>query len=160
MQGFISVRSIPTCVGKPRPLLHMIVARRVYPHVCGETKLLNPMDGQKEGLSPRVWGNPFRATALWRCHRSIPTCVGKPRPCPSGPTSNTVYPHVCGETIELFIVEHSLVGLSPRVWGNHIPPFRPPCPPRSIPTCVGKPWRHPSWYRPAAVYPHVCGETE
>ena len=48
-----------------------------------------------------------------------------------------VYPHVCGVTAVTGFTAATVMGLSPRVWGN------PQCPSidgqqsRSIPTCVG-----------------------
>jgi len=70
-----------------------------------------------------------------------------------------VYPRVCGGTEDTARTRHHVVGLSPRVRGNHRPQSPPSPAMRSIPACAGEPcWSRPGWCsRP--VYPRVCGGT-
>ena len=53
-------RSIPTGVGEPRQAKRDILSPRVYPHRCGGTDLSAFQCGVEQGLSPQVWGNPYR----------------------------------------------------------------------------------------------------
>ena len=70
--------SIPACAGEPEGNLAAATAVRVYPRVCGGTSLHADYQTQRQGLSPRVRGNPWR----WFSHRpdvgSIPACAGEP----------------------------------------------------------------------------------
>ena len=54
------VGSIPACAGEPLTYGFKTTARRVYPRVCGGTKLRIAMGRLTNGLSPRVRGNPSR----------------------------------------------------------------------------------------------------
>ena len=70
------------------------------------------------GLSPRVRGNPTLATCRAGVQRSIPACAGEPTAWSITCALETVYPRVCGGTIDLIRATGDTVGLSPRVRGN------------------------------------------
>ena len=91
---------------------------RVYPHVCGATNEAFDGHGTCLGLSPRVWGNQDLEVVRGGAYRSIPTCVGQPRPPEYRRPVATVYPHVCGATFRAPPEGQKVFGLSPRVWGN------------------------------------------
>ena len=107
------------------------------------------------GLSPRV--------GLTRtCHRavgSIPACAGEPVENIIMASAITVYPRVCGGTESLERDEGRILGLSPRVRGNHPALGLRDAMRRSIPACAGEPesWRRVGDRR--RVYPRVCGGT-
>ena len=149
--------SIPTCVGASGP--DQAGARRagVYPHVCGGIPSRTLTALFSYGLSPRVWGHREGGEREAIMPRSIPTCVGASGGKIGARRVSRVYPHVCGGIFNCIIVEATLQGLSPRVWGHR---SRARClhhPLGSIPTCVGASASvHPSTC-PARVYPHVCG---
>ena len=90
--------SIPTCVGQPVCGAGLPTGPWVYPHVCGATVFGQHMEGDKGGLSPRVWGNRREKISGTGIFGSIPTCVGQPRKYFSTVLTFTVYPHVCGAT--------------------------------------------------------------
>ena len=71
-------RPIPTCVGQPIPAACANDMVTAYPHVCGATRGCPRRRRRVGGLSPRVWGNPHRATFFSNWIRPIPTCVGQP----------------------------------------------------------------------------------
>ena len=71
----------------------------------------------------------------------------------------TVYPRVCGGTIERPLSVRRSSGLSPRVRGNRRSSPRTKRPPRSIPACAGEPAAAESATSRAEVYPRVCGGT-
>ena len=148
--------SIPTCVGQPRRARRKWSELEVYPHVCGAARSVNVHGSKIPGLSPRVWGSHVLPSVKSGRPWSIPTCVGQPITFyPSSPPF-TVYPHVCGAA-GFGYTTLLAYGLSPRVWGSQSSAKSTDKWKRSIPTCVGQPFRpHPPRHR-RAVYPHVCG---
>ena len=114
-------RSIPACAGEPKSTGGMYIAFRVYPRVCGGTR--GAMYGRVSrcGLSPRVRGNPGHRPMLHGKTRSIPACAGEPGIGRSATCATTVYPRVCGGTLDLACRLRCWLGLSPRVRGNRIP---------------------------------------
>ena len=50
-------RSIPACAGEPTSAAGALLRGRVYPRVCGGTRLKNWDGAVYAGLSPRVRGN-------------------------------------------------------------------------------------------------------
>ena len=134
-----SRRSIPTCVGQPGAGGGWIVRVEVYPHVCGAAAGVISSIGEMGGLSPRVWGSLRDHVSIDTVDRSIPTCVGQPILRRWRSWQRAVYPHVCGAALDRMHKQHSVMGLSPRVWGS--PSFSSAhfLLSRSIPTCVGQP---------------------
>jgi len=130
------------------------------------------------GLSPRMWGTPFRLSRRISWMRFIPTHVGNTSPPPCCQSPGTVYPHVCGEHPEDEGTWISVSGLSPRMWGTRGYRRRDAGTPRFIPrmwgahilaelkdilwrfipTYVGNTFLSSSVAIPISVYPHVCGE--
>ncbi len=135
----LSMRSIPACAGEPLGSLHQSPPVRVYPRVCGGTKIVLHLGHCAIGLSPRVRGNP---TAL--CHgalpqRSIPACAGEPYIIRMRKAAGEVYPRVCGGTGGWDIRKSLIKGLSPRVRGNPMIVSLAAKPLGSIPACAGEP---------------------
>ncbi len=132
-------RSIPACAGEPSAPPNPPMVSRVYPRVCGGTRvgLLNHL--VSPGLSPRVRGNLVGVKPAQLPARSIPACAGEPRTRLEDRLRKRVYPRVCGGTCPSSSPAVEKTGLSPRVRGN------PPAPPvlkrrpRSIPACAGEP---------------------
>ena len=50
--------SIPACAGEPTHASVLSPAARVYPRVCGGTAPMQVVKQLRQGLSPRVRGNP------------------------------------------------------------------------------------------------------
>ena len=91
------LRSIPACAGEPVTVESFGDATRVYPRVCGGTRL-----------------NPTALDYL----RSIPACAGEPIRVRNALAGRWVYPRVCGGTRLLGKSGQRVQGLSPRVRGN------------------------------------------
>ena len=72
--------SIPACAGEPASSPPARLRDRVYPRVCGGTRLPNALLKVGAGLSPRVRGNLERPAALPPRAGSIPACAGEPAP--------------------------------------------------------------------------------
>ena len=153
------MRSIPACAGEPG--IHSLAKRglRVYPRVCGGTVLAGVDIPSTWGLSPRVRGNPYLGHLIDAQSRSIPACAGEPSfACPYF-SSESVYPRVCGGTVEARRVGASLYGLSPRVRGNPFLSTSIAVFVGSIPACAGEPVTRSPSSIVLRVYPRVCGGT-
>ena len=150
---------IPTCVGQPSATSRCVKPSEAYPHVCGATNQSPFLCLLFSGLSPRVWGNRLLPWTKYSCYGPIPTCVGQPYHCPFLSSDFAAYPHVCGATQFKKSVGSSILGLSPRVWGNLRCTLCQPSRLRPIPTCVGQPTDKPTKGSPKRAYPHVCGAT-
>ena len=72
------LRSIPACAGEPARLCAHCIPHRVYPRVCGGTRNLTHALEHRQGLSPRVRGNPLKTILRYGRHGSIPACAGEP----------------------------------------------------------------------------------
>ena len=154
-----SKRSIPACAGEPFSIKSSSNRARVYPRVCGGTWITGYRSSDQPGLSPRVRGNPPVQYPKVVAFRSIPACAGEPCHGTGGVSFRTVYPRVCGGTVQGCVVHIVNRGLSPRVRGN--PQIRHPALRhfRSIPACAGEPSIDAISGLTGTVYPRVCGGT-
>ena len=152
-------RSIPACAGEPDYESVETVSVKVYPRVCGGTRLRESKERRCDGLSPRVRGNLIKGKPLVLWGRSIPACAGEPLQSRKSKRHVAVYPRVCGGTRPVFSPFVYQYGLSPRVRGNRyaIPHCRLPI--RSIPACAGEPGPTLTTASLDKVYPRVCGGT-
>ena len=131
--------SIPACAGEPPEQVGQHPVIEVYPRVCGGTPGHFDAADNRQGLSPRVRGNPHQVQHHAISSRSIPACAGEPHSDSYADAGDK--------------------GLSPRVRGNlaALPLARYQM--RSIPACAGEP---PGAGTPGSrgeVYPRVCGGT-
>ena len=151
--------SIPACAGEPVYPRPRGGNARVYPRVCGGTRVVMILLHTLYGLSPRVRGNPSKPGVDRTSAGSIPACAGEPAlPSTTIPVLR-VYPRVCGGTDDQNGARFKSNGLSPRVRGNHAR-AESSCRARgSIPACAGEPYRTSSKPCRESVYPRVCGGT-
>ena len=151
--------SIPACAGEPAGSCWPRCAGKVYPRVCGGTRLPPFRPRLPAGLSPRVRGNLVDECHEVRADRSIPACAGEPGSAAVPWGRCGVYPRVCGGTRYADLGELTRYGLSPRVRGNPEPNS---CCVRysgSIPACAGEPDAVSEFILDGRVYPRVCGGT-
>ena len=135
-------RSIPACAGEPPHRQQQRHGAEVYPRVCGGTRRSIPDRIGAQGLSPRVRGNLTSTSPLSTWIRSIPACAGEPMMDGYIARKSTVYPRVCGGTLQVRTSGPSGRGLSPRVRGNRRQYSPDALHRRSIPACAGEPgWR-------------------
>ena len=151
--------SIPASAGQP-PIFCLISGFfKVYPRECGATAEPSHEWVTGLGLSPRVRGNPSGAFVDIVSPRSIPASAGQPEVDFAARIHTEVYPRECGATTRSVVIPPPVLGLSPRVRGNH-PPARAGYPNgRSIPASAGQPSCISPASRSASVYPRECGAT-
>ena len=116
-----TVGSIPAYAGEPAARHTRPPQSRVYPRVCGGTAGTYRRPANVHGLSPRMRGNPPQGTPGRRNPGSIPAYAGEPPAHTAARPTCTVYPRVCGGTVDANIASVGDEGLSPRMRGN---PFR------------------------------------
>ena len=153
------LRSIPACAEEPGATSGGRYGQGVYPRVCGGTRMMRALPVLRQGLSPRVRGNPPRVCYVCRRAGSIPACAGEPCPRSARFSVKRVYPRVCGGTMPPLCADCRERGLSPRVRGNPVPGALGPPVRGSIPACAGEPRRRLPTGNESAVYPRVCGGT-
>ena len=132
-------RSIPACAGEPLFTAGPPYPGPVYPRVCGGTGLMATVAVVMSGLSPRVRGNLGEAVNRASLDWSIPACAGEPFVSGGRLHNARVYPRVCGGTGNPGGRYRAVIGLSPRVRGNHMARRGKGTLRRSIPACAGEP---------------------
>ena len=134
-----NTRSIPACAGEPQTPVAERFAVGVYPRVCGGTCIRNSRVRPRQGLSPRVRGNPSDGGSDAGPAGSIPACAGDPWFTEECKSVSKVYPRVCGGPPPETAPPSGKIG--------------------SIPACAGEP--NPGAERRCyqKVYPRVCGGT-
>ena len=155
----VVARSIPARAGEPRRSCRGAGCCRVYPRACGGTHGGSHAHESRQGLSPRVRGNPCCRCSPTAITWSIPARAGEPLPTAAARSCSGVYPRACGGTSFKLDFDDLDMGLSPRVRGNLAGPHRGQHADRSIPARAGEP---PPGVRPDAtipVYPRACGGT-
>ena len=115
--------------------------------------------GSHRGLSPRVRGNPIRASARATNAGSIPAGAGEPDAMCSRRKTIGVYPRGCGGTAPELSGSSYPLGLSPRVRGNLVADLCQAGDQGSIPAGAGEPGRSPCIRAACTVYPRGCGGT-
>ena len=138
-EGLFSLRSTPTCAGKPNHARSAGAWPWVYPHVCGEAYFQWIPSETSAGLPPRVRGSRRAHHLRPGPGGSTPTCAGKPLSRDWGCLVPPVYPHVCGEAALSEEQKQAIIGLPPRVRGSQLAYQLEPSIPGSTPTCAGKP---------------------
>ena len=78
LTGLILVGSIPARAGEPLLRTAESGSYQVYPRACGGTATPVRVAVTREGLSPRVRGNPSHLSHSVSCHGSIPARAGEP----------------------------------------------------------------------------------
>ena len=152
-------RSIPASAGQPVAENSAAGTNVVYPRECGATQVMFLLHSSKQGLSPRVRGNPAQDIDDGGDGGSIPASAGQPQCSGWGDATLKVYPRECGATDFSRTDSAHVGGLSPRVRGNlrRIAHYNRRV--RSIPASAGQPSRSLSWTRCSRVYPRECGAT-
>ena len=132
----------------------------VYPRACGGTERRQRRRSCRQGLSPRVRGNPTATPVPTATPGSIPARAGEPNMGSVNRAPLPVYPRACGGTSTPRSWAITLYGLSPRVRGNPRGLRCDDAPPGSIPARAGEPGIRSAAPDQEKVYPRACGGTE
>ena len=111
-------RSIPACAGEAQSPASSYLPPGVYPRVCGGSAHGQFGLGGAGGLSPRVRGKRSGRGRWCRGRRSIPACAGEATHTCTNSRDVTVYPRVCGGSVNKRHLDDLAEGLSPRVRGK------------------------------------------
>ena len=155
-----SCGSIPAGAGEPLSAASAVARTWVYPRGCGGTRIESERLDPRQGLSPRVRGNPQKWTLFCLGNGSIPAGAGEPDTNSPSSRSSGVYPRGCGGTQGRFAGRRFEVGLSPRVRGNPDRERAAEPSPGSIPAGAGEPVAALAIGQHGEVYPRGCGGTD
>ena len=131
--------SIPARAGEPPGGATIRETTPVYPRACGGTEFFLEPQTARDGLSPRVRGNPACRPQCGQCAGSIPARAGEPNSRRGCAARSSVYPRACGGTAGGAGWKLLNIGLSPRVRGNRLGDSRIVRMTRSIPARAGEP---------------------
>ncbi len=151
-------RAIPTRVGKSPTCGPMWRRSAGHPHAGGEISPKHFAICSNSGPSPRGWGNRKTNARRAKCHRAIPTRVGKSHGRVRHCAIATGHPHAGGEIPTVACLNDAQAGPSPRGWGNPLTPRLHAERGRAIPTRVGKSFAVRELLPGSAGHPHAGGE--
>ena len=158
-RAYPTARSIPARAGEPSERVPERTSETVYPRACGGTEGMARMELLKNGLSPRVRGNPPSLAHYPIQCGSIPARAGEPLTDAMTRPPSAVYPRACGGTWGHIQFETIHPGLSPRVRGNRLGRTSGMLIWRSIPARAGEPRTARRGRADCWVYPRACGGT-
>ena len=118
------------------------------------------VDIDKQGSSPRVWGQEWVALYDRHTMRIIPTRVGTSKIKFTIFFLNQDHPHACGDKPESHIRTTQQKGSSPRVWGQASALNDGGAERGIIPTRVGTRKTVSSCRNRKQDHPHACGDKE
>ena len=113
-----SLGIIPTRVGTRTAYSLMSRAWEDHPHACGDKYARADVAGERRGSSPRVWGQASPVKRKSAIVGIIPTRVGTSVCCHRTIACVRDHPHACGDKTVSVIRVLSMLGSSPRVWGQ------------------------------------------
>ena len=151
-------RYIPTPVGRFVIASDILTQSEVHPHACGEISGAWSRGDVYNGTSPRLWGDFGLDVSTSPPKRYIPTPVGRLITCGSTSDAPAVHPHACGEILSVPKIENSVIGTSPRLWGDSPDVDASQVFARYIPTPVGRLYAQGRDRSLTPVHPHACGE--
>ena len=151
----------PTCVGTAAAAPSPATPSRVHPHVRGDSFASPPPGNYVNGSPPRAWGQLLDPALGHDAFRFTPTCVGTAQPPSCRPRSQTVHPHVRGDSIDGDVAGAFGHGSPPRAWGQRSGAGPPQDGIGFTPTCVGTAALSVAYPRSAkSVHPHVRGDSQ
>ena len=129
-----------------------------HPHACGDKACENYYVGDGIGSSPRVWGQVQDEFAQQERRRIIPTRVGTSILYGYFRKVERDHPHACGDKSACFKLAKSVVGSSPRVWGQVTKGLTKWITTGIIPTRVGTSCACDIFPLFSKDHPHACGD--
>ncbi len=151
-------RIIPTRVGTSKSSVQRFPCPWDHPHACGDKTCSICLCMLDTGSSPRVWGQALSAEDFGFRAGIIPTRVGTRTERVKLPTTHRDHPHACGDKYYIQSLYKSVMGSSPRVWGQEYLRRRALPSWRIIPTRVGTRQECYDFFLPLQDHPHACGD--
>ena len=108
-----------------------------HPHAYGDKSLSAKLLTPTRGSSPRVWGQDAKDSICRPNIGIIPTRMGTRISCCYNCALSWDHPHAYGDKVRLASPETSILGSSPRVWGQVVPLYYITGFSRIIPTRMG-----------------------
>ena len=149
----------PRGCGRPFPILVQLAEHGAFPRGCGATAIDSDLLWWVPGLSPRVRGDRANSRIVVLLPGPIPAGAGRPAGPGSGTPGWRAYPRGCGATESSPLVSPRVVGLSPRVRGDHGRPHGRVFVVRPIPAGAGRPGLSGQLAVAEGAYPRGCGAT-
>ena len=112
------IRIIPTRVGTSRRISPLLLILKDHPHACGDKVFTSPLCVSFKGSSPRVWGQVKKGKLNFGEVRIIPTRVGTSIIFGLYFVKKEDHPHACGDKFAIYNGLITIIGSSPRVWGQ------------------------------------------
>ena len=129
-----------------------------HPHACGDKFTRVKVCFLLGGSSPRVWGQVQDEFAQQERRRIIPTRVGTSILYGYFRKVERDHPHACGDKSACFKLAKSVVGSSPRVWGQVTKGLTKWITTGIIPTRVGTSCACDIFPLFSKDHPHACGD--
>ena len=123
--------------GQANPTNLKDIADRIIPTRVGTSAPSHNSPTALKGSSPRVWGQVDADFTVDLSARIIPTRVGTSFDTVADLKTATDHPHACGDKIIIELKVSTIIGSSPRVWGQGNAQTDSLIPTRIIPTRVG-----------------------
>ena len=152
-----SPRIIPACAGRTTKDNVPPTITEDHPRVCGANRVMDCIDEDIAGSSPRVRGEPMPRYQRLGLHRIIPACAGRTSCGPSRTGVRPDHPRVCGANVMPDGYAGPLIGSSPRVRGERARSLPRRRTLRIIPACAGRTGRRQRPRRAETDHPRVCG---
>ena len=149
---------IPTRVGTRTLDKKSCLRYKDHPHACGDKKKDYNLVGVNNGSSPRVWGQAVSILQRRIIGRIIPTRVGTRLLLCLLERFYWDHPHACGDKFQNVLQTLSLLGSSPRVWGQVLLLSYLFHGVRIIPTRVGTSLYICVRFSHKQDHPHACGD--
>ncbi len=152
------IRIIPTRVGTSVREKSRKKYTHNHPHACGDKCATTGAAVSCLGSSPRVWGQVHLRLDTLTSTGIIPTRVGTRRVCKGRRYHHKDHPHACGDKYLCVGCRTSLLGSSPRVWGQDYVLGKLWRKHRIIPTRVGTSTDKKNAEGNGQDHPHACGD--
>ncbi len=150
---------IPAHAGEPVTHLAVAAYSWAYPRACGGTIPVAQSSFHFAGLSPRMRGNPKSVPSPAVVTGPIPAHAGEPDSRQQHGVTNGAYPRACGGTVNSSPTYSEIMGLSPRMRGNHEKSLLLRRTNGPIPAHAGEPAQDSLHGCSRRAYPRACGGT-
>ena len=152
------IRIIPTRMGTRMQYSYISHLLSNHPHAYGDKKYYCVGRNYREGSSPRVWGQASNSFILANNFGIIPTRMGTRSISFISFATPLNHPHAYGDKVPISDIPATIIGSSPRVWGQETFTGQIWSMRRIIPTRMGTSSLFPRPLRSEWDHPHAYGD--